>query len=147
MAREFKPIRNLTEISFLSVLHKKSAFFLNADFLLAYRARTQGFSDGSKSIVEIITRQALLDFSLFSWGASRKTVINCFSLAYLLPLPKNSTSFDLSNFFIHCESNGISSRVSVHIIAAGVYHQTQAVSYFAMMIYKAHALVIYKTAF
>ena len=27
----------------------------------------------------------------------------------LLPLPKNSTSFDLSNFFIHCGSNGISS--------------------------------------
>ena len=26
--------------------------------------------------------------------------------------PKNSTSFDLSNFFIHCESNGISSRRS-----------------------------------
>ena len=28
------------------------------------------------------------------------------------PPPKNSTSFDLSNFFIHCESNGISSRRS-----------------------------------
>ena len=30
-------------------------------------------------------------------------------------------------FFIHCESNGISSRVSVYIIAVGVYHQPQVV--------------------
>ncbi len=30
-------------------------------------------------------------------------------------------------FFIHCESNGISSRDSVYIIAEGVYHQPQAV--------------------
>ena len=41
--------------------------------------------------------------------------------------PKNSTSFDLSNFFIHCESNGISSRISVYLITEGVYHQPQAV--------------------
>ena len=33
--------------------------------------------------------------------------------------PKNSTSFDLSNFFIHCESNGISSApVGLDIITA-----------------------------
>ena len=31
-------------------------------------------------------------------------------------------------FFIHCESNIISSRFSVYIIAAGVYHQPQVVS-------------------
>ena len=36
---------------------------------------------------------------------------------------KNSTSFDLSNFFIHCESNGISSHFSVYLITEGVYHQ------------------------
>ena len=29
----------------------------------------------------------------------------------------------LVEFFIHCESNGISSRVSVHFITEGVYHQ------------------------
>ena len=29
----------------------------------------------------------------------------------------------LQYFFIHCESNGISSRFSVYIIAAGAYHQ------------------------
>ena len=38
-------------------------------------------------------------------------------------------------FFIHCESNGISSRDSVHLITEGVYHQPQAVFAFAMMIY------------
>ena len=41
------------------------------------------------------------------------------------------------DFFIHCESNGISSRVSVHLITEGVYHQPQAVFAFAMMIYNA----------
>ena len=35
----------------------------------------------------------------------------------------------------------------VDIITKGVYHQPQAVSSFAMMIYKAFALVIYKTSF
>ena len=39
-------------------------------------------------------------------------------------------------FFIHCESNGISSRASVHLITEGVYHQPQAAFLFAMMIYK-----------
>ena len=29
----------------------------------------------------------------------------------------------VTSFFIHCESDGISSRFSVYIIAAGVYHQ------------------------
>ena len=45
--------------------------------------------------------------------------------------------FRLVEFFIHCESNGISSRFSVYLITEGVYHQPQAVSSFAMMIYKA----------
>ena len=62
---------------------------------------------------------------------------------HLLP-PKNSTSFSLSNFFIHCESNGISSRPSVYLITEGAYHQWQAVSDFAMMIYNGKPLVIYK---
>ena len=31
-------------------------------------------------------------------------------------LTKNPTSFALSGFFIHCESNGISSRFSVYLI-------------------------------
>ena len=35
--------------------------------------------------------------------------------------------FRLVEFFIHCESNGISSRVSVHFITEGVYHQSQIV--------------------
>ena len=35
--------------------------------------------------------------------------------------------FRLVEFFIHCESNGISSRVSVHFITEGVYHQPQVV--------------------
>ena len=55
--------------------------------------------------------------------------------------------FRLVEFFIHCESNGISSRFSVYLITEGVYHQPPAVSFFAMMIYKAFALVIYKTSF
>ena len=66
----------------------------------------------------------------------------------LVPLPKNSTSFILSNFFIHCESNGISSRVSVylirfdeHISSKRVYHQPKAVFAFAMMIYTAPAVI------
>ena len=33
-------------------------------------------------------------------------------ISFSYPLDKNSTSFGLSNFFIHCESNGISSRHS-----------------------------------
>ena len=51
--------------------------------------------------------------------------------------------FRLVEFFIHCESNGISSRFSVYLIRLAeyistrrVYHQPQAVSSFAMMIYK-----------
>ena len=59
--------------------------------------------------------------------------------------PKNSTSFDLSNFFIHCESNGISSRVSVYLITEGAYHQPKAVFAFAMMIYNGKPLVIYNS--
>ena len=35
----------------------------------------------------------------------------------------------LQYFFIHCESNGISSRLGMYIIAAGVYHQPQVVSF------------------
>ena len=34
----------------------------------------------------------------------------------LVPQPKNSTSFDLSDFFIQADRLGISSRVSVYII-------------------------------
>ena len=50
--------------------------------------------------------------------------------------------------FIHCESNGISTApMGLDIITEGVYHQPQAVFSFAMMIYKAFALVIYKTSF
>ena len=80
-----------------------------------------------------------------------KTLKNIF---FCPSFTKNSTSFDLSNFFIHCESNGISSRISVYLIRLAeyistrrVYHQPQAASSFAMMIYKAFALVIYKTSF
>ena len=54
---------------------------------------------------------------------------------------QNSSEF--CRLFIHCESNGISSRFSVYIIAEGVSHQPQAVFSFAMMICKAYALVIY----
>ena len=49
----------------------------------------------------------------------------------------------LVDFFIHCESNGISSRFSVYLITEGVYHQPQAVSSFAMMIYNGKPLMIY----
>ena len=38
-------------------------------------------------------------------------------------------------FFIHCESDGISSHFGVYIIAIGVYHQPQVASSFAMMLY------------
>jgi len=48
--------------------------------------------------------------------------------------PKKNEAL-LRSFFIHCESNGISSRFSVYLITEGVYHQPQAVSAFAMMIY------------
>ena len=49
----------------------------------------------------------------------------------------------LVDFFIHCESNGISSRFSVYLITEGVYHQPQDVSSFAMMIYNGKPLMIY----
>ena len=39
---------------------------------------------------------------------------------------KKDKSKDLS-FFIHCESNGISSRFSVYLITEGAYHQPKAV--------------------
>ena len=40
---------------------------------------------------------------------------------------KKFDKFRLVEFFIHRESNGISSRASVHLITEGVYHQPQAV--------------------
>ncbi len=89
-------------------------------------------------------------------ATARATLRNCVRVAQqtltlyvwvqiLVPQPKNSTSFDLSNFFIHCESNGISSRFSVYLITEGAYHQPQAVSSFAMMIYNGKPLVIYNS--
>ena len=53
--------------------------------------------------------------------------------------------FRLVEFFIHCESNGISSRFSVYLITEGAYHQPQAVFVFAMMIYNGKPLVIYNS--
>ena len=44
----------------------------------------------------------------------------------LVTSSKKSNSKEL-DFFIHCESNGISSRDSVYIIGIGVYHQPKAV--------------------
>ena len=55
---------------------------------------------------------------------------------------KKFDKFRLVDFFIHCESNGISSRFSVYLITEGVYHQPQAASSFAMMIYNGKPLVI-----
>ena len=40
-----------------------------------------------------------------------------------------SSCFDLSNFFIHCESNGISSRISVYLIRLAEYISTRRVSH------------------
>ena len=58
--------------------------------------------------------------------------------------------FRLVEFFIHCESNGMSSRFSVYLIRLAeyistrrVYHQLQAVSSFAMIIYNGKPLMIY----
>ena len=48
-------------------------------------------------------------------------------------------------FFIHCESNGISSRVSVCLVTEGAYHQPKAVFAFAMMIYNGKPLMIYNS--
>ena len=76
--------------------------------------------------------------------AAQQTLTLYVGVRIPIPLPKNSTSFDLSNFFIHCESNGISSRVSVYLITEGAYHQPKAVFAFAMMIYNGEPLVIYK---
>ena len=59
---------------------------------------------------------------------------------------KEIDKFRLVDFFIHCESNGISSRFSVHLITEGAYHQPQAVSSFAMMIYNGKPLVIYNAS-
>ena len=50
--------------------------------------------------------------------------------------PAKNRQVSTCRFFIHCESNGISSRASVHLITEGVYHQPQAAFLFAMMIYK-----------
>ena len=62
--------------------------------------------------------------------------MNRFSDAGSIPAisTKKSRSSE-RDFFIHCESNGISSRVSVYLIIEGVYHQPQAVFAFAMMRY------------
>ena len=43
----------------------------------------------------------------------------CEALQVLLPLPKNSTCKNKSNFFIHCEAGGISSAVRLYIIKGG----------------------------
>ena len=53
---------------------------------------------------------------------------------HLLSEPKNDRVYTC-HFFIHCESNGISSRLGVHIIANVAYHQPQVAFSFAMMIY------------
>ena len=50
--------------------------------------------------------------------------------------------FWLVDFFIHCESNGILPRISVHLITEGAYHH-QPVSAFVMMIYNCKPLVMY----
>ena len=72
-----------------------------------------------------------------------------------IPLsPPRKTSVELVQlrfFFIDCDSNGISSRFSVYIIAAGAYHQPQVV-YFrnddiqnsVLMIYRNKLRMIYK---
>ena len=55
--------------------------------------------------------------------------------------PQKFDKLRLVEFFIHCESNGISSRIRVHLITEGVYHQPQTVSSFAMMIYNGKPLI------
>ena len=46
----------------------------------------------------------------------------------------------LQYFFIHCESNGISSRFSVYIIAIGVYISNDDIPLYERLIYKATPL-------
>ena len=65
-----------------------------------------------------------------------RSLIYGWGFDFMRPFQKRS-SFCLpkvASFFIHCESNGISSRFSVYIITVGAYHQPQAVYSFAMMI-------------
>ena len=49
-----------------------------------------GFSDGSEIYSKCAQGIALFHFSLFPSGASVKTVINCFRLAYPSPAPEKS---------------------------------------------------------
>ena len=57
----------------------------------------------------------------------------------LVTSSKKSNSKEL-DFFIHCESGGISSRDSAYIIAIGVYYQPNAVYSFAMIIYNSFGI-------
>ena len=61
-------------------------------------------------------------------GADCKSVVTDFAG----PNPASPTKnrqVSTCRFFIHCESNGISSRASVHLITEGVYHQPQVALY------------------
>ena len=49
------------------------------------------------------------------------------------------------SFFIHCESNGISSRASVYLITEGVYHQPKAVFCFRNDDIQHSVLMIYNS--
>ena len=69
-------------------------------------------------------------------GADSKSVREQSPASSNLAVSAKNRQVSTCRFFIHCESNGISSRASVHLITEGVYHQPQAAFLFAMMIYK-----------
>ena len=71
----------------------------------------------------------------------------------LVPLPKNSTSFDLSNFFIQAAGLAYHHDAVVDIISpfwavshhalACIYLRLDDIQHIVLMIYKAYALMIY----
>ena len=65
---------------------------------------------------------------------------------FLLSAPKND-KFQTCRFFIHCESNGISSRVSVYIIAVRRISSADRLYNFRNDDIQGFALMIYKTSF
>ena len=131
-------------IFFVAFAHKTKTDHLGRFFVLSM---AWGLLIRTQLFVCLQTEIGCASATKVIWVLAHKGLVatHCQRQCILDPQPKNSTSFDLSNFFIHCESNGISSRFSVYLITEGVYHQPQAVFAFAMMIYNGEPLVIYNS--
>ena len=79
----------------------------------------------------MLTNKRMCDTIVSALGncvmAARQTLTLFVRVQILHPQPKNQATKRLLDFFIHCESNGISSPLGVYHHAQRVYHQPQAV--------------------